>query len=166
MLLLLCPRQRPGIRTEEAASSTTKLNINLPRWALKRSADYLLDFTKADADILAQQDTPLTFRGHVLNATRKQGYYYGNLAIVRFGSELYVAVRKLQFFMTLRSQVPEYPKEEDPSESAVQFSSVALVDVSSSCCPQTSPCAIWSVPMATLVCVPQSLWPMSCATLV
>lgn len=98
-----------------------------PAWAQQRRSDYQLDFSKADAAVLQQQQrAAVSFRGLPLNITHQQGYYYGNIAIVRIGSQFYVAVRKLQFYFTLRTALPEYPIDKDPGDA---FGSVlALLD--------------------------------------
>jgi hypothetical protein len=57
-----------------------------------------------------------------LNVTHRQGYYYGNVAVARLGSQFVLAVRKIQFYMSLRSAVPDYPQEADPSECDSAFS--------------------------------------------
>eukprot|EP00878_Enallax_costatus_P027137 GHUV01029189.1.p1 GENE.GHUV01029189.1~~GHUV01029189.1.p1 ORF type:complete len:185 (+),score=12.52 GHUV01029189.1:219-773(+) len=86
-----------------------------PAWAHQRKGDYLLDFSKADAAVLQQQQQePFKFRDLPLNVTHKQGYFYGNVAIVRFGTQSYLAVRKLQFYFTLRTDLPGYPLDKEP----------------------------------------------------
>jgi hypothetical protein len=43
-----------------------------------------------------------------------QGYYYGNVAAVRFGGQLVLAVRKIQFHLTPRTSVADYPPPGKP----------------------------------------------------
>jgi hypothetical protein len=91
----------------------------VPVWARSRSSDIKLDFSKADAPVLQQQqrqDQRVSFRGQALQVTHKQGYYHGNVAVARLGSQFVLAVRKIKFYMSLRSALPDYPKEADPSE--------------------------------------------------
>lgn len=100
----------------DVSGALSKLRIveKPPAWAHQRS-DFQLDFSEADAAVTQQQQRqPVNFRGEPLNITHQQGYYHGNIAIVRFGSQFYVAVRKIQFYFTLRTQLPEYPLDDDP----------------------------------------------------
>ncbi|KAF6264081.1 hypothetical protein COO60DRAFT_1698523 [Scenedesmus sp. NREL 46B-D3] len=103
-------------------TSTSGLRVTIPLWAQSRSSDIRLDFSTADASTLQQhQDQPVAFRGLALNVTHRQGYYHGNVAVARLGSQFVLAVRKIQFYLTLRSQVPDYPLEEDPSKKWVSW---------------------------------------------
>jgi hypothetical protein len=106
-----------GSGSDSTTNNALDLNITLPVWAQTRSSDFQLDFSAADAPILQQQQAQLaTFQGLPLNVTHQQGYYYGNVAVARFGSQVVLAVRKIQFYLSLRSQLPDYPQDPDPSE--------------------------------------------------
>jgi hypothetical protein len=89
----------------------------LPPWAAARSTDLVLNFTAADAAAQHSEAGTITFRGQPLaSVTLRKGYFYGNLAVVRFVGTYIIAVRKIQFYITPRSSVPDYPTDADPSE--------------------------------------------------
>lgn len=109
--------QEPRYKTDVSSLLHDMSDVvnEVPFWTQQGIHDIEMDFSRADASVLQQQqDVPITFRGRPLNVTHKQGYYYGNVALVRFGSSLYAAVRKIQFYFTLRTQLQDYPLDEDP----------------------------------------------------
>jgi hypothetical protein len=131
MMILSCFCCCHQAQSQQAAASASagssdnifnSIDVALPLWAQTRSSDIQLDFSKADApDLQQQQDQPVTFRGLPLNVTHRQGPYHGNVAVVRFGSQFVLAVRKIQFYLSPRNQLPDYPRDADPSESAVKL---------------------------------------------
>jgi hypothetical protein len=89
----------------------------MPPWTLERSTDVVLNFTVADAAARQQEAAAITFRGKPLDSVSlRKGYFYGNLAVVRFGSHYITAVRKIQFYITPRTAVKDYPLDPDPSK--------------------------------------------------
>jgi hypothetical protein len=109
----------------------------LPVWVRNRSADIVLDFSKADprfaldwryrltADVPTgtgappppqagrtpqQQTAHVPFRGRDLPVLFPLGHFHGNVAVVRFADRLVAAVRKMYFFKTTREQIEGYPK--------------------------------------------------------
>jgi hypothetical protein len=91
--------------------------LRLPPWAAARSTDLALNFTAADAAAQRSEEGPIKFRDQPLaSVTLRKGYFYGNLAVVRFGSRYITAVRKIQFYITPRASVPDYPTDADSSE--------------------------------------------------
>jgi hypothetical protein len=121
-LLCCCPWQTnpdPTAATAAtAAGAASSFQILLPPWqATDRSADLVLNFTAADAAAREQESGPITFRDKPLDSVSlRKGYFYGNLAVVRFGSQYVIAVRKIQFYLTPRTAVADYPTDTDPSE--------------------------------------------------
>lgn len=105
------PAPAPG------SSSSSQL-FQLPFWAsADRSADIVLNFTAADAAQQQQEAAPVTFRGKPLaSVSLRKGYFHGNVAVVRFGGQFITAVRKIQFYLTPRTSVADYPLNTDPSE--------------------------------------------------
>jgi hypothetical protein len=87
------------------------------------SADISLDFSAADAAAQQQDRGPIIFRNAPLEVVNPQGYYYGNVAAVRFGNDIVIAVRKIKFYLSLRTAVKGYPLSPDPGESASTSSS-------------------------------------------
>ncbi|KAI8477356.1 MAG: hypothetical protein J3K34DRAFT_397993 [Monoraphidium minutum] len=49
------------------------------------------------------------------------GYYHGNVAIVRFGTKFVAAVRKMHFYKTLRTDIPDYPLSNKPNEGEISW---------------------------------------------
>lgn len=100
-----------------ASAADSSLQILIPPWTVDRSTDLILNFTSADAAAREQEAAPVTFRGKPLDpVSLRKGYFYGNLAIVRFGSQYITAVRKIQFYITPRTAVADYPMDPDPSK--------------------------------------------------
>lgn len=118
MLLLLLLQTDPNHPTAAAAGvGSGSFQILLPPWTTDRSADIALNFTAADAAARQQETGPITFRDKPLDSVSlRKGYFYGNLAVVRFGSQYVIAVRKIQFYLTPRTAVADYPTDPDPSE--------------------------------------------------
>jgi hypothetical protein len=80
-----------------------------PGWMLNRSADIVLDFRKADPTYKHPSLGVVAVRGKPMKVNFHIGYYHGNVAIVRFGSKFVLAVRKMHFYKTLRSDLEGYP---------------------------------------------------------
>jgi hypothetical protein len=80
-----------------------------PVWMLNRSADIVLDFQKADPNYKHPSLGVVAVRGKPMKVNFHIGYYHGNVAIVRFGSKFVLAVRKMHFYKTLRSDLQGYP---------------------------------------------------------
>lgn len=80
-----------------------------PVWMLNRSADIVLDFQKADPTYKHPSLGVVAVRGKPMKVNFHIGYYHGNVAIVRFGSKFVLAVRKMHFYKTLRSDLQGYP---------------------------------------------------------
>lgn len=94
----------------------------MPVWSSNRSSDLILNFTTADAAARQQESAPITFRGKPLQSVSlRKGYFYGNLAVVRFGSQYITAVRKIQFYLTPRTSVADYPLEKDPKKKWISW---------------------------------------------
>jgi hypothetical protein len=82
-----------------------------------RSADIIMNFTAADVPQQQQEAGPISFRGKPLESlSLRKGYFHGNVAVVRFGGQYITAVRKIQFYITPRTSVADYPIDSDPSE--------------------------------------------------
>jgi len=105
------------LQARSAAPAASSFQIQMPVWSSNRSSDLILNFTTADAAARQQESAPITFRGKPLQSVSlRKGYFYGNLAVVRFGSQYITAVRKIQFYLTPRTSVADYPLEKDPSK--------------------------------------------------
>lgn len=103
-----------------STTAVSDFRIPVPLWTQNRSVDLVLNFSKADAAAQAQEAGAIKFRGkHLKSVSLKKGYFHGNIAVVRFGTQYITAVRKIQFYITPRSSVPHYPLDKDPSECEV-----------------------------------------------
>lgn len=80
-----------------------------PLWMRNRSADIVLDFSKADPHYKHPSLGVVAVRGKPMKVNFHIGYYHGNVAMVRFGSKFMLAVRKMHFYKTLRSDLEGYP---------------------------------------------------------
>lgn len=80
-----------------------------PIWMRNRSADIVLDFQKADPHYKHPSLGVIAVRGKPMKVNFHIGYYHGNVAIVRFGGKFVLAVRKMHFYKTLRSDLEGYP---------------------------------------------------------
>lgn len=80
-----------------------------PIWMQNRSADIILDFSKADPNFRHPSFGRVAVRGKERKVDFHIGYYHGNVAIVRYGTEFRMAVRKMHFYKTLRSSLENYP---------------------------------------------------------
>lgn len=49
------------------------------------------------------------------------GYYHGNVAVVRFGTKMIAAVRKMHFYKTLRTDIEGYPISTKPNEGEISW---------------------------------------------
>lgn len=117
MLLLLVQTDPDTTAAAAAGVVSASFQILLPPWTTDRSADIVLNFTAADAAAREQEVAPITFRDKPLDSVSlRKGYFYGNLAAVRLGSQYIIAVRKIQFYLTPRTAVADYPTDPDPSE--------------------------------------------------
>jgi hypothetical protein len=117
----------------------------LPLWVRNRSADVILDFSKADPNFSynwrykptgdkQQQTAHVPFRGKDMPVLFPLGHFHGNVAVVRFGARLVAAVRKMYFFKTTREQIEGYPlapPEKKGHEALISWwgSSVAICDL-------------------------------------
>lgn len=137
---------RPGTALPPAALPP------LPLWVRNRSADVILDFSKADPKYALdwryrlapppdgsnngqpQQTAHVPFRGRDMPVLFPLGHFHGNVAVVRFGTRLVAAVRKMYFFKTTREAIEGYPKappEKKGHEALISWwgSSVAVCDL-------------------------------------
>lgn len=80
-----------------------------PLWMRNRSADIVLNFQQADPHYKHPSLGVVAVRGKPMKVNFHIGYYHGNVAIVRFGSRFVLAVRKMHFYKTLRSDLEGYP---------------------------------------------------------
>lgn len=121
------------LQARSATPAASSFQIQMPVWSVNRSSDLILNFTTADAAARQQESAPITFRGKPLQSVSlRKGYFYGNLAVVRFGSQYITAVRKIQFYLTPRTSVADYPLEQDPSKCChivFQTAAVRLYDL-------------------------------------
>lgn len=90
---------------------------NPPLWSANRTADIVLDFSKADPNFRHPNLGKIVFRGSDMQVRYHIGYYHGNVAIVRFGTKFFIAVRKMHFYKTLRTQIEAYPLSKKPGEA-------------------------------------------------
>jgi hypothetical protein len=98
-----------------------------PLWAANRSADIVLDFSKADLNFKHPSLGVIKFRDQEIRVRYHIGYYHGNLAIVRFGTKFVLAVRKMHFYKTLRTQIENYPLSDDKGGVRGSAARVAVV---------------------------------------
>lgn len=91
-----------------------------PVWMLNRSADIVLDFRKADPTYKHPSLGVVAVRGKPMKVNFHIGYYHGNVAIVRFGSTFVLAVRKMHFYKTLRSDLAGYPLSDKKGAQLLQ----------------------------------------------
>jgi hypothetical protein len=80
-----------------------------PLWVANRSADIVLDFRKADPHFRHPSLGVVAVRGQAMRVNFHIGYFHGNVAIVRYGNRFVMAVRKMHFYKTLRSELQGYP---------------------------------------------------------
>ena len=80
-----------------------------PPWVTNRSADVRLDFSRADKAFRHPSPGVVRVRGRDTRVNFHIGYYHGNVAVVRYGERFVMAVRKMHFYKTLRSSLPNYP---------------------------------------------------------
>lgn len=137
---------RPGTALPPAALPP------LPLWVRNRSADVVLDFSKADPKYALDwryklapapdgsnegkpiQTAHVPFRGKEMPVLFPLGHFHGNVAVVRFGTRLVAAVRKMYFFKTTRAAIGGYaaaPPEKKGHEALISWwgSSVAVCDL-------------------------------------
>lgn len=83
---------------------------SLPKWAQNGSMDFILDFKSVDPNANKDQDPKVaTYRGKAVKISKDYGTYYGNVAIVRYGTELIAAIRKIRFYVTWPKEIDSYP---------------------------------------------------------
>jgi hypothetical protein len=111
-LVLLC------LLLEVAAGDVQTLLGKPPLWSQNRSADIVLDFTKADPNYKYPNLGPVHFRGKELPVRYHLGYYYGNVAVVRFGTKFFIAVRKTHYSKIQRTHIEAYPLSKKPGKKA------------------------------------------------
>lgn len=87
-----------------------------PLWMRNRSADIVLNFQKADPNYKHPSLGVVAVRGKPMKVNFHIGYYHGNVAIVRFGAKFMLAVRKMHFYKTLRSDLQGYPLSDKKGE--------------------------------------------------
>lgn len=80
-----------------------------PVWVQNRSADIVLDFSKADPRFRHPSLGRVKVRNKETKVDFHIGYYHGNVAVVRYGTEFLMAVRKMHFYKTLRTALENYP---------------------------------------------------------
>eukprot|EP00879_Flechtneria_rotunda_P016376 GHRR01017133.1.p1 GENE.GHRR01017133.1~~GHRR01017133.1.p1 ORF type:complete len:175 (+),score=45.89 GHRR01017133.1:322-846(+) len=104
LLLPLCQTVTADVKQLSASTLEEQ-----PVWVQNRSTDIILDFSKADPyykhpslGVVSIRDKPMRVNFHI-------GYYHGNVAVVRYGTKFVMAVRKMQFYKTLRSAIENYP---------------------------------------------------------
>lgn len=107
LLLALAALWRPASADVKQLSSAVL--GEQPLWMRNRSADIVLDFQKADPHYKHPSLGVVAVRGKPMKVNFHIGYYHGNVAIVRFGSKFVLAVRKMHFYKTLRSDLQGYP---------------------------------------------------------
>lgn len=104
LLLILC---------QVVAADVKQLSASVlgeqPVWMQNRSADIVLDFSKADPNFRHPTLGKVQIRGQDMKVMYHIGYYHGNVAIVRYGSEFLMAVRKMHFYKTPRTALANYP---------------------------------------------------------
>jgi hypothetical protein len=87
-----------------------------PLWMRNRSADIVLNFQKADPNYKHPSLGVVAVRGKPMKVNFHIGYYHGNVAMVRFGAKFMLAVRKMHFYKTLRSDLQGYPLSDKKGE--------------------------------------------------
>eukprot|EP00775_Hariotina_reticulata_P011142 gene11142-11295_t len=97
-----------------------------PIWVQNRSADIVLDFSKADPHFKHPSLGVVTVRGRPTKVNFHIGYYHGNVAIVRYGNRFILAVRKMHFYKTLRSSLEGYPLSTKKDEEYISWWSSKL----------------------------------------
>jgi len=105
----------------DVAVLSDEVLTQLPIWTTNRTADIVLDFSKADPDFRFPGLGTINFRGKSMKVKYHIGYYHGNVAIVRFGSKLVAAVRKMHFYKTLRTDIEAYPISTKPNEGEISW---------------------------------------------
>lgn len=91
--------------------------VKQPIWMSNRSADIVLNFSSADPNYKHPSLGVVSVRGKPMKVNFHIGYYHGNVAIVRFGNNFMMAVRKMHFYKTLRSDLEGYPLSDKKGES-------------------------------------------------
>lgn len=114
MLLLLF-----SIVAADVKQLSTAVLGDQPVWMQNRSADIILDFRKADPNFRHPSLGRVQVRGKDTKVDFHIGYYHGNVAIVRYGTEFLLAVRKMHFYKTLRSSLENYPLSTKKGEAAL-----------------------------------------------
>jgi hypothetical protein len=113
-----------GLAAADVQTLSQAVLGELPIWSQNRSADIVLDFRKADPNFKHPSLGTIRFRGQDLTVRYHIGYYHGNVAIVRFGTKFFIAVRKMHFFKTLRTQIEAYPLSKKPGKSGLLHADV------------------------------------------
>lgn len=128
MLLLLF-----SIVAADVKQLSTAVLGDQPVWMQNRSADIILDFRKADPNFRHPSLGRVQVRGKDTKVDFHIGYYHGNVAIVRYGTEFLLAVRKMHFYKTLRSSLENYPLSTKKDEQYISWwsSKMAVCSVDS-----------------------------------
>eukprot|EP00882_Tetradesmus_deserticola_P008371 GHRQ01008828.1.p1 GENE.GHRQ01008828.1~~GHRQ01008828.1.p1 ORF type:complete len:465 (+),score=149.32 GHRQ01008828.1:352-1746(+) len=92
-----------------------------PVWVQNQSADIVLDFRKADPQYKHPSPGVVQIRGKDMRVNFHIGYYHGNVAMVRYGTNFIVAVRKMHFYKTLRSAIQNYPLSTKKDEEYISW---------------------------------------------
>eukprot|EP00879_Flechtneria_rotunda_P016193 GHRR01016938.1.p1 GENE.GHRR01016938.1~~GHRR01016938.1.p1 ORF type:complete len:395 (+),score=66.63 GHRR01016938.1:322-1506(+) len=116
LLLPLCQTVTADVKQLSASTLEEQ-----PVWVQNRSTDIILDFSKADPyykhpslGVVSIRDKPMRVNFHI-------GYYHGNVAVVRYGTKFVMAVRKMQFYKTLRSAIENYPLSTKKDEEYISW---------------------------------------------
>ncbi|KAF8057236.1 hypothetical protein HT031_006044 [Scenedesmus sp. PABB004] len=112
----------PGAESAPAAPPPGLL-APLPAWtAQQHASDVALNFSAADAAAVSAADGPgVTLRGQALPVHHRTRSYHGNVAVLRFGGRFYAAVRRTQFYLSLRVETLDYPADRDAAKKWVSW---------------------------------------------
>ena len=108
---------------------SAKVLVEQPIWMRNRSADIVLDFKQADPHYKHPSLGVVAVRGKPMKVNFHIGYYHGNVAIVRFGNKFVLAVRKMHFYKTLRSDLEGYPLSDKKGKQTCRGRAVSCCSV-------------------------------------
>eukprot|EP00775_Hariotina_reticulata_P013001 gene13001-13130_t len=117
-----------------AAASSLGISGNSALWMQHRAYDAAVDFSKADPHYTTKGlPTWEIIRGNNISLAYHTGYSYGNVALVRFGMQFYMVVRKSHWSAASRSSLPWYPPAHPHQDDRIRFwhNAVALCSVNS-----------------------------------
>lgn len=108
------------ILTQVVAADVKELSTAVlgdqPIWMQNRSADIVLNFSKADPHFRHPSLGTVPVRGKDMKVMYHIGFYHGNVAIVRYGTQFLLAVRKMHFYKTPRTALENYPLSDKKGE--------------------------------------------------